>query len=240
MFSCLVLLCSARFLLSAHPFNCSGAIGGIDSSSEMRADLAQKSRSFTCSTCGIDHATCSLAATPFTVSLALESPSPSLRSAGGAVKPATPSSKSIVIAPPSPKPADSPSLSSPPVIARSPAAAAGGEAAASPAAAAALHESSASVQPAQHADTTVTAAQPAPPAPRTNSRVTHNRAPFESSLQLTQFCNRLHPSGVASGVGIDLYVAAFSVSTMCPIYVFDSRVFVPLTHTPSHSIRYCP
>ena len=203
--------CSAsRFHLFAHLCKISGAIGGIDSSSELRADLAQKSRAFTCSTCGIDHATCSLAATPFTVSLAIEPQSPSLRSAGGAVKPATSSSKPIAHS--SPKPADTPSLSSPPIIARLPAAAAGGEAA-SP------YEPSPSVQPAQNADATVPpAAHPAPPAPRTNSRVANNRAPFHSLHQLTQFCNCSRPSGV----GIDLYVAAFSVISLCPIYVFDS------------------
>lgn len=155
----------------------------MDSSSEQRADLARKSRSFTCSTCGIEHATCPLAATPFTVSLAVDPQSPVLRAAGGAAKPATPLSNPIATASPRPSDNATPPSSSPSVTAQSPAAAALSPPAQLSTVAAAREAAApydASSPPAPAAQRVPAAAPPAAqraaPATRALPRATNNRA----------------------------------------------------------------
>lgn len=170
-----------------------GAIGGIDSSSEQRADLARKSRCFTCSSCGIEHATCPLAATPYTVKLDAEPQSPSLRAAGGGVKPATPSSKPI--APNSPTTSHSPALPPPSTVNQPPSEipssstpAVSSVVAADRAPAVLRDQAPPVVLQAHRTEAAVTpAAQHAPPLTRTASRSSNNRA------------------------SVDLYVAALSV-----------------------------
>ena len=152
----------------------------MDSSSEQRADWALKSRSFTCSTCGIDHATCRLAAAPFTVTLDAAPQSPSLRAAGGAVKPATPLSPKPS-APLPPNPHHSPAVQSHSHVAEQPAAAASSPITTSSAAAAVPRD--------YHINET----PPATPfsAPATTARASNNRAPSQHSLQLLPcVCNR--------------------------------------------------
>lgn len=209
------------FPLSLSPcFHFSGAIGGIDSSSEQRADLARKSRTFTCSACGIEHATCPLAATPYTVKLDVEPQSPSLRAAGGAVKPATPSS-SKAEAPHTPKPDHSPALAPSAVTAALPGAAVSSPLSVSSTSAVSSavvaerqasvsHEGTPPVAPLPHpAQAAVPApAHHAPPVTRTIPRASNNRA-AQSSLPH----NRVFHRSLSSGVGVDLYVAAFSVSS---------------------------
>jgi hypothetical protein len=224
----------------------SGAIGGIDSSPEQRADLARKSRAFTCSTCGMDHATCTLAKVPYTVTLSAEPASPALRAAaaaaaaaggggGGVAAPRTPTAPSPA-APASPNPAAMPV---PPRSTPSPAATASPSSSA--AAAAAAQPPTLQPPPALTPATTAATAPPpqlAPAMPRSsNARASTHPVPPNQINHGTAFpsasCNCTTPAGAS----VDLYFAAFSVSSSC------SSPLTPLPLLPSHSpspARCCP